>query len=91
MTNNSSQSGGALTELYAEILKRLNAAANIRDEDVAKTAATIHDWQLRDHAIRVRNARFTLETAELERERICMVRLMATQTLHQPVINMDVP
>lgn len=63
-------------ECYASVIGQINPAAKNMDEDIAKIRE--RPWSmLRDHAEKVRHARFVCETGELEATRLHMLQTMA--------------
>ena len=75
------------TEEYHD---RICADIHAAWERFSKDRATLYDryendWMLRDHESKVRHAQFVLETANLERARMMIVRTMATIRAGQPI------
>jgi hypothetical protein len=81
----------ALREAYDMVCGLITSMALERDTDVARIREETTDWCKRDHEIRVRHARFVVESAYLERNRMWMVRELAVENRLKPVVITFVP
>lgn len=77
-------------EYYLHLCEQLNAAAKARDEDLARINSRPFSL-LRDHEVRVRQARYVLETAEIEAARIHTMMADATSRIIQPIVKVFGP
>lgn len=76
----------ALQELMSQTCGQIAEAHGHLMDDIAILRERHQDWMVRDFEIRVRWARYTLETADLERQRMSLLRTMATAKLAKPVV-----
>ena len=81
----------AVQELYNKLCDDIMRMAEERNRDLDQIVQNEHDWELRDLAVRVRSARFTLETADIERMRLCVRRDLAfAESANTILISTDV-
>lgn len=77
----------AVQELYEKLCADILRMAEERNKDIDRITAIERDWELRDHAVRVRGARFICETADMERMRISVRRdLCRVEELRSPIV-----
>ena len=64
----------AIQELYDKLCGDIGRMADERNKDIDRITETENDWEYRDHAVRVRSARFICESSHLEQQRISVRR-----------------
>jgi hypothetical protein len=77
-----------MQELYAKITGTIAEAHQRLQNDLATIREREQDWMHRDFEIRVRWAQYILETADLERERMWLLRELAFAEACKPIIAM---
>lgn len=79
------QKMAAVQDLYDKLCTDIARMADERNKDIDRITHTEMDWEIRDHVVRVRCARFICETADMERMRISVRRDMAQQLSGHPI------
>jgi len=72
-----------LFEAHDRITAMIAEAARLRDIDKDHIRHGIKDGDLRHHHLRVRDARFIMETSELEASRLMLVKNMVRQHIYR--------
>lgn len=81
----------AVEEFYGNLVAAIAEAAKKRDADVVQIRARAsRDFWTTSHEVEVRWAQYILEVADYERQRMSLIRDMATIKMHQcPVLLVD--
>ena len=76
----------AMQELHRNLCGQIGEAYARLTADINQIRERQKDWALSDLERRVRWAKYTLETADLERHRMILEREMAATTTAQPIV-----